>query len=301
MNGLEMGVNPRRWGYSLGAGAIAGYFLLMVLFGGLGWQHLGLLLFFWACLSRLDTPRRFIRDWWPIVVFWLAYDAMRVAGPVLYPRVYVEDPFRWEQALFLSPEGIIWPYYFTHWLEKVQGSLWAGLLSQYSNVIYLSHVFAFPIILFVIWMRRSDLLFRRLLWSFSALHVMALCLYWGYPAAPPWWVFENGFVRPSVGHSTPLGYQEGTVLAGIFHFSANKFAAIPSLHGAYPVLLAMVFSLQGLGSRWIMLTAFYAASMWFACVFLNQHYLVDLLIGAVLAAVALPFALIPKEKLELRA
>jgi hypothetical protein len=284
-----------QWQYGLGCLAIAGYLIVLFILGGLGWQHLILPAFIWACLSARAFPRRFMRDWWPIILFWLSYDAMRLAGPILFPRVAVEDLFRWERALFLAPDGTIWPFYLTHWLGQAAENPWIWLLKGYSNLIYLSHVFVFPVVLLIVWLRRSDLLFRRLLWSFTALHIMGICIYWGYPAAPPWWVFENGFAQPTLARSTPMGFEAGSVLAGIFHFSANKFAAVPSLHGAYPALMTCILALHDLRSRWIVLTAFYAVSMWFACVLLNQHYIVDLIIGVVLAAIAIPFALIPKE------
>ncbi len=274
----------------LAAAAVVAYVIVMLLLGKLGWQHLGLLLLLWACLTRLEGPNRFVRDWWPFILFWLSYDVMRVFGSHLLQRVSVSAPWRWESKLFLSPEGSIWPFYFTHWIER-HGTDWtARLLGGYCNLIYLSQLFAVPLTILLIWHRRQDLLFRRLLWSFAALHLLTLCIYVGYPAAPPWWVYENGVTQPTVLHSMPAGFPTGSPLSGLFHLSPNRFAAIPSLHAAYPLLLLLVLAMHGVRTRWILISGLYAASMWFSCVFLNQHYIVDLLIGAALVAVALPFA-----------
>ena len=87
------------------AAAVAVYVLLMLIWKGLGWQHLGLALLFWACLTTAPGPRRFVRDWWPMILFWLGYDVMRVFASSLFSRVAVEDPLRWEAALFRGPEG----------------------------------------------------------------------------------------------------------------------------------------------------------------------------------------------------
>ncbi len=274
----------------LGAAAVVAYIVGMFLLGKLGWQHLGLLLLFWACVTRLEGPRRFVRDWWPFILFWMSYDVMRVFGENLMRRVSVAPPWRWESALFLSPEGVIWPFYFTHWIEKHGAAPAAQVLIGYCNLIYLSQLLVVPLATLLIWHRGSDLLFRRLLWSFAVLHVLTLCIYVGYPAAPPWWVYENGFIQPTPQHSMPVGFPAGSTLSGLFHLSPNRFAAIPSLHGAYPLLLTLVLALHGARTRWILASGLYAISMWFACVFLNQHYIVDLLIGAALVPISLPAA-----------
>lgn len=275
----------------LGAAAVVVYILGMFLLGKLGWQHLGLLLLLWACLARQDTPHRFIRDWWPFILFWLSYDVMRVFGAALISRASVEPPFRWETRLFLSPEGVIWPFYFTHWIEGHSVARAARLLTSYCNLIYVSQLLVVPLTTLIIWHRHNEVLFRRLLWSFAVLHVLTLCIYIGYPAAPPWWIYENGVTQPAVQHSMPVGFPSGSTLSGLFHLSPNRFAAIPSLHAAYPLLLMLVLAMHGVRSRWILISALYTASMWFACVFLNQHYIVDLLIGAALAILALPAAI----------
>ena len=216
----------------------------MYFLGGIGWQHLGLAALVWACLSRMPGPRRFVRDWWPMIAFWLSYDVMRVFSPHLFPRVSVGPPFRWESALFLSPDRMIWPYYFTEWAATHRGQFWPGLLGTYLNLVYLSQVFAVPLVMLGIWGSGRAPLFRRLVWGYTVLHVIGLVVYITYPAAPPWWVYENGFVRPTVAHSTPLGFKS-SVLSGLFHLSPNRFAAIPSLHGAYPLLLTLILALHG--------------------------------------------------------
>jgi hypothetical protein len=272
------------------AAAVFLYILGMLAAGRLGWQHLLLLVLAWACVTGRTAPNRFVRDWWPFILFWLSYDVMRLGVPALLRRVEVESLFRWESTLFLSPEGVIWPFYFAHWIARHGTSLSGRLLIGCCNLIYMSQLFVVPVVVFLIWLRRHRLLFRRLLWSFAVLHVLTLCIYIAYPAAPPWWVYENGPSLPTPGHSMPVGFPTGSMLSGLFHLSPNRFAAVPSLHGAYPLLLMLVLAMHGVRSRWIWIAGLYAVSMWFACIFLDQHYIVDLLIGAVLVVAALPAA-----------
>ena len=52
----------------------------------------------------------------------------------------------------------------------------------------------------------------------------------------------------------------------------------------------LILAMHGVRARWIWISGLYAAGMWFSCVFLNQHYIVDLLVGAALVVFALPAA-----------
>ncbi len=280
-------VHPQtlRWA----AAATATYAVAMLLGGKLGWQHLGLVLLIWACLTPNEGARRFIRDWWPMILFWLSYDVMRLFAGSLMERVAVSPPHWLESVLFKSPDGTIWPFYFTRWIAAHGAEPLTRLLLAYCGLIYLSQLFVVPILFVILWARNSKL-FQAFLWSFTALHVMTLVIYFAYPAAPPWWIYENGFTRPSVGRSMPFGFEQGSVLSGLFHLSPNRFAAIPSLHGAYPLMLTLVPAIRRTGLAYAGLAAIYTASMWFACVFLNQHYIIDLLIGAGLALLAIPLS-----------
>jgi membrane-associated phospholipid phosphatase len=79
-----------------------------------------------------------------------------------------------------------------------------------------------------------------------------------------------------------LGTKFFTTLWG--GFNPNHFAAIPSLHGAYPVVIAL-FARKGIGWSWPLL-ALYPLAVWFSAVYLNQHYIIDLLIGTGYVVVA---------------
>lgn len=127
-----------------------------------------------------------------------------------------------------------------------------------------------------------------MVWTFTAMHALTVAIWLLYPAAPPWWVYENGFRQPTLTHSFPAVAGHGQTLEVLFKLSANRFAAVPSLHGAYPILLTLVLAAEGAATKYLVLSGTYAAAMWFACVFLNQHYLVDLILGAALVPLAFP-------------
>jgi hypothetical protein len=273
-----------------GAAAIVAYAGVTWGAGKLDWQHIGLPVLAWACVARQGGPRRFMLEWWPMVLFWLSYDSMRLFSESLLIRAAVEAPYRWERTLLPGPGGEIWPFFFTRGWEANAGGFYPTAISALCNLAYFSHICAVPLFLMALWLRHRRLLFRRIVWSFSILHIAGMLIYFAYPAAPPWWIYENGMTQPTAEHYLPAVDSSGSVPSRLFRFSANKFAAIPSLHGAYPLLLTLVLAAHGLRRRWIAFSAGYAAVMWFACVFLNQHYIIDLLIGAVLTIPAIPAA-----------
>lgn len=282
--------------YRLGGIAIAVYAGVLLSAGKLGWQHLGLAALCWACVTSQKGPRRFIRDWWPIILFWLGYDSMRLLSDSLLRRAAVETPFRWERVFFPSPAGIVWPFFFAAWRKAYAGEFWTGTATTVCNLVYFSHLACIPLVLLLLWLRGRALLFRRLLWALTVVNAAGLIIYLAYPAAPPWWVSQNGLRQPTIQDSMPVA-EAGSVPLELFNFSANRFAAIPSLHAAYPLVLMLVLAAHRARSRTVALAGFYTLAMWFSCIFLNQHYIIDLVAGAMLVPFAVPAARRPPDHL----
>jgi hypothetical protein len=67
-------------------------------------------------------------------------------------------------------------------------------------------------------------------------------------------------------------------------YLVNPVAAMPSLHAAFPTLLALI-CLETFGA-WGVVMAVYACAVCFAIVFLGEHYVVDVMCGSTLALVA---------------
>ena len=267
--------------------AVIVHLLLMAWKGHLGPQHAGLLLLVWACLSRREGVRHFLRDWWPMILWWVVYDGQRWLEPWLLGRVDVQGPYSWEEGLFLAPNRKIWPFFFADLTAGSDGFSGIRFFRALCSGVYLSHIWGVPALMILIWVRHREGLFRRMVWSFTAIHLLTVVAWMLYPSAPPWWVYENGFSTPTLEHSFPAAAAHGGTLGVLFSLSANRFAAVPSLHGAYPILLTLVLAAEGASGRYLVLAGVYAGAMWLACVFLNQHYVVDLLLGAAVVPAAL--------------
>ena len=125
-------------------------------------------------------------------------------------------------------------------------------------------------------------------YAFLFTNIIGFCIYYLYPAAPPWYIEQYGL---RIVHNTPgnaaglLNFDKltgTTIFAGLYQKNANVFAAMPSLHSAYPVLCL----LYGWRLKLPLLNAFFAVfvvGIWFAAVYTRHHYIIDVLAGGTTA------------------
>lgn len=135
---------------------------------------------------------------------------------------------------------------------------------------------------------------QRFTWGFLAMNLAAFVCYRLYPAAPPWYFHAHGCTvdiaaRASEGPNLArvdawLGFQ---YFGGFYARSKNVFGAMPSLHCAYPLLIA-IEGWRAFGSvkraplaKWPLRAsaAFYAAWMCAAAVYLDHHWILDVVVG----------------------
>jgi len=130
---------------------------------------------------------------------------------------------------------------------------------------------------------------RQMMWAFFWVNVIGYSTYYWYPAAPPWYVAEHGFGPANL--TTPAnaaGCVRFDQLLGTQFFSqwygrsADVFGAIPSLHVAYP-FQAVYYSFKF--GRAKVFAALFFLIMCFSAVYLNHHYVLDVLLGVVYAIV----------------
>ncbi|MGZ3764356.1 MAG: phosphatase PAP2 family protein, partial [Mucilaginibacter sp.] len=105
-----------------------------------------------------------------------------------------------------------------------------------------------------------------------------------YPAAPPWYVQFNGFTfHPGTpGNTAGLAkfdtYFHVSIFKSIYAKGSNVFAAMPSLHSSYPLIVLY----YGIKNRLGLVNIFFATVMfgiWFSAVYLSHHYILDVLAG----------------------
>ncbi|NUR76936.1 MAG: inositol phosphorylceramide synthase [Thermoleophilia bacterium] len=244
------------------------------------WFALGM-----AAFSVTDLRRRVPRlvlEWGPFIAVLLLYDRLRGFADGLvfpareFPQIHLEA------ALFGRPIPTVW----------LQSHLWDGGSDlhwwDYATwLVYLSHFFATLVVAAVLWTWAHDR-FARFATMVCVLALSGFATYALYPAVPPWLAARHGTIGESnrlvgiVWHHVPIAHY-GSLFEKGQHY-ANNVAAMPSLHGAYALLIALF--LWRIVPRWTrVLLALYPPAMAFALVYSGEHYLVDIIAGWAYAVV----------------
>lgn len=133
--------------------------------------------------------------------------------------------------------------------------------------------------------------FRHYLSAMTLMLTIGVAIYFIIPTNPPWMAPEalNTPGAPYVIRiMEPIGqqlggglYQAGYEIVG----ESNPIAAMPSIHFAVTFLLVWVA--RDTASRfWQIITWLYVLSMGLALVYLGEHYIVDLVVGALITSYA---------------
>ncbi len=127
--------------------------------------------------------------------------------------------------------------------------------------------------------------FPRAARQLAATYDAGCAIYFLVPTAPPWWASEQGLTEDKVRRiMVEAGEQTwGRAWERMYDsLGGNPWAAMPSLHFATSVMAAILLSeagpLEG-AVGWG-----YALSLGFALVYLGEHYVTDLIAGALLVA-----------------
>ena len=254
--------------------AVVTLFLVFVLHLSVSPERLLILMLIAALV--LGRAKLFLADWIPFLILFLSYEYLRgLGGQVGMP---VHDVTALERLISF---GLV-PS-----LALQQAFYHAGQVSWYdiaATMFYFLH-FAFPLGLgYLFWIvdRRTFLRFSRAL---IAMSFAAFVLYLLLPVAPPWKAVP-GIVK-IIDHTLPsfTDLPGIPVPATVYHWlTPNQYAAMPSLHAAFP-LLGALFALRFWGRRaWP--TLVYTLGVWLSIVYLGEHYIVDIIGGVIFALAA---------------
>jgi membrane-associated phospholipid phosphatase len=148
-----------------------------------------------------------------------------------------------------------------------------------------------------IWLYLDDP--RRLMrfsWCFFALNVAGFATYHVYPAAPPWYFHAHGCtvdVTATASEGPNLARVDHWLgvhyFAGMYGRASDVFGAMPSLHVSYALLVA----LEGWPTfrwGWRVLAVLFFILMAFAAVYLDHHWMLDVVAGSALCVVVVALA-----------
>jgi hypothetical protein len=245
------------------------------------WILLGLLAF--SLTNVRGWLQSVVLEWIPFAAILWAYDLLRGQADGLLFDTHVRPQLRADELLFGGTAPTVW----------LQEHLWDGFLQIHwydyaAWLVYVSYFLGtYVLAAFLWWVNRP--LFRRYVVMVSVLAMMGFTTYALFPAAPPWMASQLGALEPTtrsieiiwshipITHFNTL-FEKGT------HY-ANSVAAVPSLHAAYTLLIALV--LWPMAPRWgRVLLALYPWAMAFALVYTAEHYFVDILLGWIYCGLA---------------
>lgn len=258
-----------------------GYGLVMIVKGDLRWDHVAMMILVPVLAYTNARTKRLTVATLPTALVGFLYDAMRYVKNVGVSPERVHDCNL--RAIELSLFGIgsgearitLNDWFLTHhWT-------WVDL---YCAVPYGTFIFACLACAVVLYFRDYTAV-QRFAWAFFVMNVAAFITYHIYPAAPPWYYHAHGCeismtAMPSAG---PRLSHVDEVLGidyfhGLYARSSDSYGAVPSLHVAYPLLIV----LEGWRSfGWIgrAFTVILFLSMCFAAVYLDHHWVVDVVLG----------------------
>lgn len=264
----------------------AAYLLFSYLLIGFRSEQLVLLGICNACYFLSDTTRRFITGFSIFVVFWILYDYMRAFPNYAYRAVDIAQLYHAEKSLFgITSQGqLLTPNEF--WLLHHQ-----PFLDVLCGVFYLCWVpvpLAFAGFLFF----RNRPLFFEFSLTFLLVNLLGFVFYYVHPAAPPWYVQQHGlaFQPLTMGSTAGLArfdsYFGVRLFQGIYAKNANIFAAMPSLHSAYPVIV-LFYAVKNRMGIFNLVFGTVMLGIWFAAVYTSHHYVLDVLAGIAVALTGL--------------
>lgn len=292
--------NPsQRWKIYVLIGVILYFIAIRQVIHNIWPDHAFLALFIAALLLGKERTKRFLIDWSPFILFVIAYDMIRGVADTVRGTINVVAPYKTELILFGPFFGGKIPAF---WFQGLQTAANDSLAINLVNLMC-ACFYAFggvpPLLLgWILWHTVDDRkMFYRFIYTLTVLNIMTLITYMVYPAAPPWYVYKYGFDQPEMG-SRFWGTCTGSLinvdrLFGVpffgtlwATFNPNYFAAIPSLHGATPIVVSL-FAYKKFKKHLILIPlSLYCLLTWFSTVYLNHHYIIDLIIGAAYVVIA---------------
>ncbi|HEX9511779.1 MAG TPA: phosphatase PAP2 family protein [Puia sp.] len=255
------------------------YLILSAWLIGYKTDQLFLTLLFNSLFYLSGPTRRFILGFSIFIIFWIIFDFMKAFPNYLYNVVHIESLYQAEKNLFgirTASGTVLTPNEF--WLLHTRPFL--DILAGLFYLCWIPLPLAFGGYLFY---KDREVFFRFAL-TFLLVNLLGFVVYYGYPAAPPWYVQQYGFVfNPQTpGNTAGLGRFDHllhvSVFSSLYAKSSNVFAAMPSLHASYP-LIVLYYGIRT-RMRWAnLLFGTIMVGIWFAAVYSSHHYVLDVLAG----------------------
>lgn len=256
----------------------AAYLVISYLLIGYRIEQLLLVALFVSFYFISAPTRKLIIAFSVFIVYWIIFDYMKAFPNYQYQPVHIASLYNAEKKIFgISFNGSrITPN--EYWLRN--GNSFFDVLA---GIFYLTWI-PVPLLFagYLFFKSRREYFYFSL--TFLLVNIIGFIIYYAYPAAPPWYVQQHGFhfYAATPGSTAGLSKFDHFFYSGIFKSiyakSSNVFAAMPSLHSSYPVIV-LYFGIKNKFGAVNLLFALIMMGIWFAAVYSSHHYLLDICAG----------------------
>jgi len=245
------------------------------------------LVFLCNIMFYLSVPtRKFILGFSIFIFYWVIFDYMKAIPNYNYNTVHIADLYNFEKHIFgINFNGkILTPNEYLRAKSTTSLNIITGLF----YLCWIPVPVSFATYLFF----KNKRQFLYFLLTFLLVNLLGFVIYYLYPAAPPWYIQEHGFtfhpmtMGSTGGLSKFDNYFHINLFKSIYAKGSNVFAAMPSLHSAYPVIVVY----YGFKNRLKWVNAFFIVVMlgiWFTAIYASHHYVLDVIAGIITATIGI--------------
>ena len=266
--------------------ASALYLIATALLFGLRVEHWLIIGIYNLCFFYGSKTRKFILAFTVFLVFAMVYDLMKAFPNYLVNPVDTSSLYHFEQKIFgfMSNGVMLTPNEFF----ALHHNRFLDLMSGLFYINWMPVPLAFGVWLYF----NNKKQFLNFSVAFLFVNLIGFCLYYIHPAAPPWYIAKYGFDvhLNTAGETAGLGRFDALVgiklFGSLYARNSNVFAAIPSLHCAYPVVV-LYYALKA-NVRWMKwLFVLFMLGIWFSAVYSGHHYITDAILGILCAIIGI--------------
>lgn len=233
-------------------------------------------------MGSLLSPqiRDFVKLAVPILLYAILYDLFPLIPHQYWGEVIIQGLHDAESLIFKVQLAT----YFLHHNHFI--------LDFITGIFYGLHFWTFVAFALYLWKCFPRRYFIQFGWAFFLANFGWMVTVFLWPMAPPWYVHQFGFELTSLNLiGDAAGLLRFDTLVGT-HFFQNLYAksrivfgAMPSMHAGWPIL--MLLSAWQIHNRKLFgVLIGYTICMWFSALYLQHHYLLDLLGGLLYAVIA---------------
>jgi hypothetical protein len=230
--------------------------------------------------------RKFILGFSIFIVYWAIFDYMKAFPNYNFNKVHIADLYNLEKHLFGIHDNGILVTPNEYW--KLHSKVFIDVVTGIFYLCWIPVPLGFAAYMF--FRNRRQFLYFSL--TFVLVNLLGFVVYYTFPAAPPWYIQEHGFAFTplTAGNTAGLARFDAYFHAGIFKSiytkGSNVFAAMPSLHSSYPIIVVY----YGIKNRLGIVNVIFVTVMlgiWFTAVYASHHYILDVLAGILCACLGI--------------